>query len=190
MNTLNLSTSTNFRPEGLVTISAIRDSTGRKVTLEQAIKYGWLQGRPQQALPLSQFGDCSDEIAVGHNTFTDVGRQCLAFAMGFRSPIQDFVISYFEVGTGLASSKVSDVALENPVTLSGGSTKKQIDAVDFPVPFIARVAITLGYADAVGYLLTELGLFSGNGTLISRKTNTGINKTSDWSPTLQWRIRF
>ena len=57
------------------------------------------------------------------------------------------------------------------------------------VPFVAQAEYALGYDDANGYLITEFGLFTGNGTLLARKTDTGINKTSDNLLTLIHRIR-
>ena len=54
-----------------------------------------------------------------------------------------------------------------------------------------RVGFNIAVGDANGYLLTEFGLFSGNDTLLARKVRSvGINTTSDFSPTLTWRIRF
>lgn len=86
---------------------------------------------------------------------------------------------------------MTDVALESPVALNTGSTTKPIDSVDFLSPFVVRVAFTLATDDANGYLLSEMGLFSGGGALIARKVRSvSINKTSDFSPTLTWRIRF
>jgi hypothetical protein len=36
-----------------------------------------------------------------------------------------------------------------------------------------------------------MGLYSGNSTLMARKIRAvAVNKTSDFSPTLTWRIRF
>ena len=63
--------------------------------------------------------------------------------------------------------------------------------VDFLTPFVVRVSYQIAIGDANGYLITERGLLSGNGTLFARHVSSaGINKTSDFSPTLTWRIRF
>jgi hypothetical protein len=54
-----------------------------------------------------------------------------------------------------------------------------------------RVSFTLALGDANGYVITEMGLYSGNSTLMARKIRAvAVNKTSDFSPTLTWRIRF
>lgn len=165
---------TACRPQGIVTISRIVDSSGKEIPLERAIRYGWVQPGAESAT----------------NLFVDQGRQLLAYAFAFRAPISDFVCQQFGVGTGTTPAKVTDVALESPVALSSGFTA-QIDSIDFLSAFVVRVAFTLGLADANGSLITEMGLFSGNNTLIARRVRTvGIAKSSDFSPTLSWRLRF
>lgn len=116
----------------------------------------------------------------------------LAFAFGYRSPISDYVVAQFAVGTGLTPAQVTDVAIESPILLASTSSyTKNIDSVDYLQPFVVRVAFTLGTNDANGYQISELGLLSGGGALIARKVRaTSINKTSDYAPTLTWRIRF
>jgi hypothetical protein len=130
-------------------------------------------------------------VPLGKNLFVDQGRQVVAYAFGFRSPIFSYTVQRFGVGTGLTPAKVTDVALQAPITLNNGLTTKAIDAVDFLSPFVVRVAFTLATDDANGYMLSEMGLFSGGEALIARKVRAvSINKTSDFSPTLTWRIRF
>lgn len=164
-----------MRPQGIVTVSRIVDSFGKVIPLERAIRYGWIQAGAESA----------------PNLFVDQGRQLLAYAFAFRAPISDFVCQQFGVGTGTTPAKVSDVALEAPVALASASYTGPIDSIDFLSAFVVRVAFTLGLADANGSLVTEMGLFSGNSTLIARRVRTvGINKTSDFAPTLTWRLRF
>lgn len=130
-------------------------------------------------------------MPLGENLFVDQGRQIVAYAFGFRSPVSDYTVQRFGVGTGLTPAKVTDVALQAPVTLNNSSTTKEIDTVDFLSPFVVRVGFTLATDDANGYILSEMGLFSGGEALIARKVRAvSINKTSDFSPTLTWRIRF
>lgn len=179
----------NPRPEGVVTVSGITTADGRAVSTQQAVEYGWI-------VP----ADCSTggwgierhEIPVGSNLFLDQGRQAIAFAFGGRSPMTDYAVKYFAVGTGRTSARITDVALEAPIYIdSAADYKKEIDAVDYLSPFIVRVAFTLGTNDANGYGITELGLLTGGGALIARKIRSVvINKTSDYSPTLTWRLRF
>lgn len=172
---------------GAVSVSRIVDSTGKVVSSEDAIRYGWVQ-------------PCTDmvgwevppgEIPFGTNLFVDQGRQLLAYAFSFRSPIQNFVCQNFGVGTGTRPAATTDVALQAPIALSSGNFTGSVDSIDFLSAFVVRVAFTLGLADANGSLITEMGLFSGNNTLIARRVRqVGINKTSDFSPTLTWRLRF
>jgi len=164
-----------YRPLGLVTLTRVVDSSGKVVPLEKAIRYGWIQ-RGAESAP---------------NLFVDQGRQLLCYAFAFRAPIQNFVCTSFGVGTGTRPAKTTDVALQAPVALASSAYTGPIDSIDFLSAFVARVAFTLGLADANGSLITEMGLFSGNNTLIARRVRTvGISKTSDFAPTLTWRIRF
>ena len=176
------------RPEGILTISGIKLSDGKELSTQRAVDYGWIV--PARGV-YSSWGLQRHEVPLGTNLFVDQGRQIVAYAFGFRSPISSYTVQRFGVGTGLIPAKVTDVALQAPVTLNNASTTKPIDSVDFLSPFVVRVAFTLANDDANGYILSEMGLFSGGEALIARKVRAvSINKTSDFSPTLTWRIRF
>lgn len=180
-----------MRPKGLLTISRVTTADGKIVPLQKAVDYGWIKpasGRSPSGWGLPVIG----EVSLGENLFLDQGRQLLAFCFGFRAPISDYTCQQFGIGTGITAPAVTDVALESPITLeSVGSTTAPILGVDFLTPFVVRVSYNIAIGDANGYLLTERGLFSGNGTLFARHVSAaGINKTSDFSPTLTWRIRF
>lgn len=180
----------SFRPEGLVTVSAVRLADGRFISTQQAVDYGWII--PTSGRSPAGWGLERHEVSLGNNLFLDQGRQLLAFCFGFKSPVSDYTCQKYGVGTGTTTPQVSDVALEAPITLaSTASTLANIDGVDFLSPFVVRVSYTIALGDANGYLILERGLFSGNGTLFARHvTSAGISKTSDFSPTLTWRIRF
>jgi hypothetical protein len=178
--------------KGLVTISKITLADGREISTQQAVDYGWITvpaGRQPAGWGLERH-----EVNLGENLFLDQGRQMLAFAFGYRSPIANYTVANFAVGTGLTPARVTDVALEAPIPLIvGGKSQmyKPIDVVDFLSPFIVRVGFTLGTDDANGYMITEMGLLSGGLALIARKIrNVGINKSNNFSPTLTWRLRF
>lgn len=176
------------RPEGILTISGIKRADGKILSTQQAVDYGWI--KPASG-SFAGWGLERHELPLGTNLFLDQGRQIVAYAFGFRSPISNYTVQRFGVGTGLTPAKVTDVALQAPVTLNNTLTTKEIDAVDFLSPFVVRVAFTLASDDANGYILSEMGLFSGGEALIARKVRAvSINKTSDFSPTLTWRIRF
>jgi hypothetical protein len=164
-----------MRPQGLVTISRIVDSFGKEISVQRAIRYGWIQPGAE----------------ISPNLFVDGGRQLLAYAFAFRAPIQNYVCQNFGVGTGTRPAKTTDVALQSPVALASAQYTGPLDSIDFLSAFVVRAAFTLGLADANGSLITEMGLFSGNNTLIARRVRTvGVNKSSDFSPTYTWRVRF
>lgn len=176
------------RPEGILTVSSVKLADGKSVSTQQAVDYGWITPVRGQ---FAGWGLERHEVPLGENLFLDQGRQIVAFAFGFRSPISNYTVQKFGVGTGLTPAKVTDVALQAPVVLNTSTTTKAIDAVDFLSPFVVRVSFTLANDDANGYILSEMGLFSGGDALIARKVRAvSINKTSDFSPTLTWRIRF
>jgi hypothetical protein len=174
----------------LVTVSSIKLANGQSISTQQAVDYGWIIPAPGRSP--TGWGLEKHEVSLGENLFVDQGRQLLAFCFGFRSPISDFTVQQFSVGTGLTAPQVTDVALEAPITLvSTASTLAPIDGVDFLTPFVVRVSYTIALGDANGYLITERGLLSGNGVLFARHVSSaGIAKSSDYSPTLTWRIRF
>lgn len=177
------------RAEGLVTVTQVALAGGKVVPLAKACSYGWIT--PQRVPAGWDVG--ADEVCIGKNLFLDQGRQLLAYAFGFRAPVEDYTCQRFGVGTGLTAAKVTDVALEAPVALASafGATTAPITSVDYLTAFVLRVGFTIAVGDANGNLITELGLFSGNNTLLARKVRSvGINKTSDFAVTLTWRIRF
>jgi len=177
-----------MKPEGLITVTGITLADGKVLSTQQAVDYGWI--KPVKGA-CAGWGLARHEVPIGRNLFLDNGRQICCYALGFRSPIYDYTIQKFGVGTGLTPAKVTDVALQAPVTLSTGATTKAIDAIDFLSPFVLRVAFTLGTTDANGYILSEMGLFSGGDALIARKVRAvSISKTSDFSPSLLWRLRL
>ena len=178
-----------MRPKGFLSISKITLADGTEISTQQAIQYGWISPVPGRH---AGWDLARHEVPLGTNLWVDQGRQLAAFCMGFRSPIADYTIAKFGVGTGSRAPNVADVALESPIVLaSTASVVAPINGIDFLSPFVMRVSYTVAAGDANGNLITERGLFSGNNTLLARHvTSAGINKTSDFSPTLTWRLRF
>jgi hypothetical protein len=175
------------RPEGIITVSKVCLG-GKEISTQKAVDYGFIA--PSKDQPAG-WGLERHEVVVGNNLFLDQGRQVTCYALGFRAPIFNFTIQYFGVGTGLTPARVTDVALESPITLNNAQTTKAIDTVDFLSPFVLRASFTLASDDANGYLISEMGLFSGGQALMARAIRAvSINKTSDISPTLTWRIRL
>lgn len=163
-----------MRPQGLVTVERIVDSTGKVVPVEKAIKYGWLERGAERST----------------NLFVDQGRQLLVYAFAFRAPIENYVCRKYGIGSGQRPAKTTDIALQAPIDLGGSTYTAAIDSIDFLSAFTMRVSFTIPLA-INGVMIYEMGLFSGNDALIARRVRTvGINKTSDFSPTLVWRLRF
>ena len=180
-----------MRAEGLVTFSGIVRSDGKPCTTQEAVDFGWIvapQGRKPRGWGLDRH-----EVPLGKNLFLDQGRQLLAYCWSGRSPLSNYFVQKFGVGTGTTAPATTDVALENPIYFDPPTNSiitQAIDGIDFPSAFVARVEFTLGSGDANGYLITEMGLYSGDDTLVARRTNIGVNKTSDFAPTFTWRVRF
>lgn len=172
---------------GFFSIARITDSTGKAVSEEKAIRYGWL--KPRACRVGRGWGLDRGEIPLGENLFVSGGRQMMAYCLAFKSPISNYTLQRFAVGTGTTPPNMGDVQLENAVPFDGGAYSKLIDNVTFPAPFILRVECTLGLNDANGYLLTEFGMLSGDETLIARFTRAGLNKVADYATTLAYRLR-
>ena len=173
-------------PKGFLTCIGVLDADGHEVSLQNAVRYGWL--KPVKAPTGWDIG--TDEVPLGSNLFLDAGRQYLAYAFGYKAPVSNYAVSYFGVGTGSATPNATDTALSNPVPLTGQTYLQLVDTVDFPAPFVARILYTLGAGMANGYLITEFGFYSGDQTLLIHLTRVGINKTSDFAPQLAHRCRF
>lgn len=175
--------------KGLVTISSVLGADGKPVSLQKAVDYGWLCA-PEGRQPAG-WGLDRDELVVGYNLFVDQGRQAMAYAFSGRATIANYVLSKFGVGTGTSAAKATDIALESPVAFYGGAFTKAIDSITYPAPFVIRATFTLGLSDCNGYALSEYGLHTGAGVLVARKVKAVVtNKTSDYSPTMSWRLRL
>lgn len=175
--------------QGLITVIRIH-SGGKLVSNQKAVDYGWI--RPGMAQPAG-WGLTREEIPLGFNLTVDGGRQALAYLFGGKAPLANFTCSKFGIGTGTTAPNASDIALEAPVNVGVGSGAlfAATGQTDFPDAMVARVELNIpANSDANGTLITELGLFTSEGTLLCRKVNTGISKNSSFEPTLLWRVRF
>jgi hypothetical protein len=179
----------NHRPKGFCTLVSATDCDGKTMKLSDVVRLGLVT--PVRAP--AGFDLPADEVPIGANLFLDNARQYMAYAMAFRSPISNYTIQRFGVGTGTLPPNTGDVQLQNRVELtpSSGIYTKLIDTVDFPAPFVARFQFTIGVAEFVGYSITELGLYSGDETIMSRWTlPSGVNLDGTWSPTWAHRLVF
>lgn len=169
-------------PKGYVSLkSAIYD--GKLISARQALSLH-LVTPDSDGMRLPE-----DEIGIGWNTFTSNGLKYLASCWGGRTPVSDYVCTYFGIGSGGSAATVNDTSLVAPITLDNNQTYKAIDGITYDGS-TAIVQFTIGSGDGNGYLISETGLFSGDGTLLARKTGYNINKISSFSPTLLWRIHF
>ena len=167
--------------DGILTLARMLDENGRAIPLQKVVDYGFVK---YGSVAPAGWGIGRDEICLGSNLVVDGGRQMMAYLLGNKSPTSDFVISTFKVGTGTTAPTVADTGLQNSVL------SKAIEGVDYPSPFVLRVGMQLGPSEANGYLLTEFGLFSGNGTMIARKTQVGLSKSAGLTPVVFWRLRL
>jgi hypothetical protein len=179
---------TDARPvHGYVSLIGGHDERG-PVTCQELVRRGVVtSSRPH--VPAG-WGAAREEVGLGQNLFVDVGRQLMAYCFAFRAPVSDYTCQFFGCGTGESPAQVTDVALESAAEFSPSIITKLVDGADFPDPFVARVQLTIAQSECNGLLLTEFGLFSGNGTMFARYVDVGISKTSDTSLTFAWRLRF
>jgi len=173
-------------PEGIVSISGVVDAWGNRIAAPAAAKAGLIE-LPQNYVHPSWMP--ATEVCIGGNNFTDLGRKHLAYLFGGRTPVSDYFCTSFGAGTGITAASTADTGLEEPVNL-GVSATKAIDSITFTHDYVAEIQFTIGADEANGYLLTELGLFAGNGVLLARKTGYNLNKHAGFAPTLVWRITF
>lgn len=189
--------------EGYLAITGAIDSQGERISTRRAFDRGWLKLHgPKIVAPTAWNFNEKTDIPLGPNMFTDQGRQVLVYAFGFRSPIINYVCTQFGIGTGTTPAKVTDTVLESPLTfydsnadLTADSQLKPLSRVSFSVPFHIDFELTLGTTEANGYLITELGLFtgtdgSGGNTLVARKITTGVSKSNSIAPIFTWRMRI
>jgi hypothetical protein len=141
----------------------------------------------------SGWGLGPNEIPLGPNLQLDNFRQYMAYAMTFRAPVGNYVIQRFGVGTGTLPPTTADVQLQNQVPLIGADQPtlgtKLIDYVTYPSPFVSIIYFTLGITDANGYNITEVGLYSGDNTILVRWVlPAGINSSGQVAVTLAHRL--
>ena len=175
-----------MKVQGLVTITSAVDHNGDKISVQRLVDRGAL---PNVKAPAG-WGVDREEVCIGFNAPMLNMRQYIAYLMGYRAPVSNYAIGNFGIGTGTQAPASTDVALQSPINFYNGTSIKPVASIDFPGPFLLRVNYSIGLGEANGFAITEMGLFSGDGTLMARKTCNAINKDSTWSPSLLWRLRF
>lgn len=182
--------------KGFLTVARVFDERGHTVPTQRAVDLGLV--RPVGRKPAG-WDFAREEVPLGYNTFVDNGRQLLAYLFGGRTPAASYVCSRFGIGTSNSPTHVGYTDLASPISFydpgSGLIPTKPVDSIDFPVPFVARVQFTIAANEAVGHLITEYGLYASNldasaVTLLCRKTELGMEKTSSFGRVILWRVRF
>lgn len=156
-----------------------------------------------------QLFESTGVIPIGDNLVVNLGRQTLANLLGGRdyaTTPQDWIVSYVSFGTYDEVPRFTDQSLspqpldgvyvggENSIQLGlDGDLNpvyhKLISSVDWPQPYIVRFECVLDEDQANGELVREVGLWTKNKTLFSRKAIVPINKDSSYGISLLWRIR-
>ena len=178
-----------MRLDGFISLASVTTSCGETLPAIEAVRRGLVEVPPRKA-PKSWPTLGPGEVPVGTNLHTNAGRQLMIYCWGNKAPISDFACTKFGIGTGTTPPTVNDVSLVNGLAFHLGGLFKDVNAIDYPEPYIARVSITIGDTEAVGSLITEFGLYSGNGTIINRSLlDVGFSKTNV-AKTFLWRLRF
>jgi hypothetical protein len=152
--------------KGFSSIVGVLDRDGLPVNPWVAAERGWF---PVGKAPADvKLGD--DEVPLAVNLQLDNFRQYMAYAMTFRAPVGNYVLQRFGVGTGTAPPTTADVQLGNQIPLVASDNPsfntRLVDYAQYPSPFLTQIYFTLAITDAVGYLVTEMGLYSGDQTLL------------------------
>lgn len=150
-----------------------------------------------------QAGNEKAYLNLHGNLVVNLGRQTLAYLIGGRdSTTTDWTVTQSSWGIGEEAPRFTDSTLspqlvtgetsggENEIAYNeAGDHKKNLVSVDFPNPFIVRFESVLGADEGTGYLIREMGLWTGNGNLFARKVFPAINKSSDFGLSFLWKVR-
>jgi hypothetical protein len=186
-----------MRLDGFLTLKEVTLVGGHLLTGIEASKAGIVRARFCSLRGWPTVGP--GELPIGTNIHTDSGRQYMIYCWGGRSPMSDFCCSNFGIGTGIAPEQTTDVALEAPLTFydsngdgTADSMYKPVNGIDYPEPFIARVSLTISSTEAqgAGILISEMGLFAADNTLLNRSVLDVPFSMGNVVKTYLWRLRF
>ncbi|MEN6550206.1 MAG: hypothetical protein ABFE07_29530 [Armatimonadia bacterium] len=124
-----------------------------------------------------------------HNLVVDAGLEVLAKLLAGTAEDND-QITYIGVGTGGHAEGDPTLPLPpNPddTALEAEVARHTIDSTSHPGGGLAVMACTFD-KDVANGDITEAGLFTLGGTLVSRVTRTPVTKTSDWYLTVTWQL--
>lgn len=177
-----------MRLDGFISLASVTLRDGLVLSAAEAVRRGIVDSQMSSTEEWPKLGP--SEVPVGVNLHTNAGRQLMIYCWGNRPNIADFACSQFGIGTGTTPPTVDDLDLENPVEFTPGNLLKSVNSIDYPEPYIARVSLTISDTEAVGELISEFGLYSGNGTLLNRSVLDVAFNQSGVSKTYLWRLRF
>lgn len=115
------------------------------------------------------------------NMIVNDAKTALALLLG--EARADKTIARFGVGVGTASATPADVGLTD-------AYMRPVDGHDYPDPGVVRFLWSLGYGEGNGKIVTEFGLFCGDGSLFARKVREPIAKAEDLCFEGEWSIIF
>jgi len=116
------------------------------------------------------------------NLIVDAGRTVFAHLLGGDVTGKSITEIAFGPNTGNTTPAPGDTLWSSPLL-------KPV-TVSYPAAGQVRFDWSLGADEGNGLQIKEMGLVTYNGTLVSRKTRSAIEKTSDLSLTGYWIISF
>jgi len=170
--------------EGSVLVVNVRDKNGQDVPIQSVLI------DPNKENP----------GFLGPNLVVDGGRRALANLLAGVVGNQIAAVSF---GKGDTPPKYDDTTLSpqpltidgsnqgggNTLLLAGDATSKAITDISLPSPYIVQVRFELGYDDANGEVVREIGLWTESGVLFARKSIPGIIKSSENQLEMVWSLR-
>jgi hypothetical protein len=155
--------------------------------IEDQVKcIGWIDA-------VIEYKDGRREEMHFHNTVLRKGRQALAKALtnsfgdGFNYYVSRMVFG--DGGTAAGATKFVDT---NRTALFGltRATKPVVAGVDPTTPTKAIFTSVLTFADANGFVLSEMGLVMNNNEMYSLSTFPDLTKTDQMQITWSWSVNF
>lgn len=130
-------------------------------------------------------GDVLKEVREGDNVVTTVGKEFIAsFLKSATAAAATFTCKYLAVGTDSTAEAIGNTAL-------GTETSRHTGTVSYTSGGIFNVVATFTSGNGTGAIV-EYGLFSSSsaGTLLSRDTESVINKSANDTLTVSYTLTF
>lgn len=196
-------------PEGVVTVRPFSPGGGElKDPFSIFAQPGLVKEQVLGSKERRSLLDDTGEIFLESNLVVNLGRQTLAYLVGGRdysptTPVKDWIITKASFGTYDEAPRFTDSTIspqpgggftggENEIVVNPGTgeKKKLIETADWPQEFIVRFEILLAEAEANGFAIREMALWTDNDTLFARKVFPAVNKSQEFGLSFLWRIRM